>query len=419
MAIRCAIEDLRFADFIRENDYIVWGQAGAEPASLTEKLSEESHNLGAINVFLGMSFGSSLERAWGKQTRFTSYCGTGQNRRLFAKGQLDILPEHYSALPASLSKSVDVLLLQLTPSMIPGKYSLGVACEYLLPLIRQARVVIAEVSQYVPLTFSEREIDEEEIHVIVETTRSPLEIKHPAPSPVEIAIAQQINKLVEDGATIQLGLGALPEAILACLSARELGIHSGLIGDQVASLMESGVITNARKSIDPGLTVAGILIGTLSLYGFADRNRSISLRSTGYTHALSTLARIDNFVALNSAIEVDLSGQVNAETANGMYVGAVGGAVDFLRGAHHSKGGLPIIALPSTVRTPQGLRSRIVASLSGPVSTSRADAGIIVTENGAADLRHLTVSQRRRALIEIATPEFQEDLDRSAHAMVV
>lgn len=162
---------------------------------------------------------------------------------------------------------------------------------------------MGSVSQRVPLTFSEREIDEAEIHIIVETTRSPLEIRHPAPGAAEVAIAHHINGLVEDGATIQLGLGALPETILARLSARELGIHSGLIGDQVASLMESGVITNARKSIDPGVSVAGIMIGTRSLYEFANQNRSILLRPTSYTHALSTLSRIDNFVALNSAIE--------------------------------------------------------------------------------------------------------------------
>jgi acetyl-CoA hydrolase len=414
VALNIAIEDLNLPDFIRAGDHVVWGQASAEPLTLTQRLWEQSSRIGPLKIFLGISYGSTLERAWCDQTRFSSYCGTGQNRRLSVAGRLDILPCHYSVLPARLGDTVDVLLLQLAPANAEGRYSLGLACEYLLPLIDRARVVIAEVSERVPFTFGEREIQEDEIDVVVKTSSAPLEITQPAPGAAELAIARHIDNLIEDGATLQLGLGALPEAILSHLSARNLGIHSGLIGDKVAELMNSGVITNTRKTIDPGMSVAGIMVGTRKLYDFADGNKSISLRSTDYTHSLSNLARIDRFVALNSAIEVDLTGQVNAEVANGVYVGAVGGAVDFLRGAHHSRGGMPIVALPSSIKTSQGPRSRIVNILNGPVSTSRADAGIIVTDHGVADLRHLTVSERQRAMIAIAAPEFREELERNS-----
>ena len=208
--------------------------------------------------------------------------------------------------------------------------------------------------------------------------------------------------MIEDGATLQFGLGALPEAILGQLAdRRDLGVHSGAIGDQVAALMQSGVINNARKSIDRGVSIAGIMFGSQRLHDFAHNNPQIQFRSSSYTHGPGVLAQIERFTAINSAVEVDLSGQINAEVAAGAYVGAVGGAVDFLRAAHYSRGGLPIVALSSTA----GKHSRIVAKLNGPVSTPRSDAGIIVTEYGVADLRGATLGERARRLLAIAHPE--------------
>jgi acetyl-CoA hydrolase len=173
--------------------------------------------------------------------------------------------------------------------------------------------------------------------------------------------------------------------------------------------MEGGVITNARKSIDPGKTIAGVMMGGRRIHEFAHRNEAIEFRSTRYTHDPDVLASIDRLVAVNSAVEVDLSGQINAEVAGGCYVGAVGGALDFLRGARRSRGGVPIIALPSTAGNGG---SRIVASLSGPVSTPRSDAGIFVTEYGIADLRGLTLRQRRERMLAIAHPDHRGALDQ-------
>ena len=196
--------------------------------------------------------------------------------------------------------------------------------------------------------------------------------------------------------------------MLASLSdRRDLGVHSGAIGDKVADLMEAGVINNLRKSIDPGVSVAGVMMGSRRIHDFAHRNRAVQFRSTTYTHDPDVPARIDRFVALNSALEVDLSGQINAEVAGDSYVGAVGGALDFLRGARRARGGLPVVALPSTAA--KGA-SRIVATLSGPVSTPRSDAGIIVTEYGVADLRGLTLRQRRERLLAIAHPDYRSAL---------
>jgi acetyl-CoA hydrolase len=178
--------------------------------------------------------------------------------------------------------------------------------------------------------------------------------------------------------------------------------------------MEAGVITNARKSIDVGTTVTGLLLGTERIYRFVHLNPAIRFEPFTYTHGADVLARIDNFVALNSAIEVDLTGQINAEEIAGSYVGSVGGAVDFLRGAARSRGGVPVIALRSTAGREQ--RSRIVARLSGPVSTARSDAGVIVTEHGIADLRGKSLRERRRLMIDIAPPHARAELDATAPA---
>ena len=211
--------------------------------------------------------------------------------------------------------------------------------------------------------------------------------------------------LLPDGATIQIGLGTLPAAILSALKThRDLGIHSGLFTREIADLIDAGIVTNARKTLDAGQTVAGLLSGDETLMRWADDASALTLRPSSYTHAIGTLARLDRFVAINSAVEVDLTGQVNAEIAGGRYVGAVGGSANFLRGAAASNGGVGIIALPSTA----GSRSRIVSALSGPVTTSRADVAFVVTEYGVADLRDATLDERRERMLAIAHPEHRE-----------
>ena len=192
---------------------------------------------------------------------------------------------------------------------------------------------------------------------------------------------------------------------------RELGVHSGSIGNGFADLHEAGVLTNSCKSTDTGVSIGGVLIGGEKLRRFAHRNPALEMRGTDYTHNPRVLGSIERFVAINSAIEVDLTGQVNAEIAGGRYVGAVGGIADFLRAAQASRGGVPVIALPSTASA----RSRIVPTLSGPVTVPRSDACVIVTEHGAADLRGLTLSQRIPRMIAIADPAHQEHLERAAH----
>ncbi|WP_321949124.1 acetyl-CoA hydrolase/transferase family protein [Paraburkholderia sp. J10-1] len=408
---------LDFAQYVRPGDTVAWGQCGAEPCTLTALLMSQRMAIGGrFRVFVGASWSETLDPAFADCIDFMAYGASGTNRRLEREGVLDILPCHYSQFRTVLTggpNRVDVLLLQVAPADEAGCYSLSIAHEYLVPLIDSARVVIAEVNAAAPWTYGERRLRAEDFDALIHTDRAPLEAPATQAGDTERRIAQHAASLIEDGATIQFGLGALPEAIVAQLhDRRDLGVHSGTIGDAVVDLIEAGVVTNARKSRDRGVSVAGTMMGTRKIYAHAHRNAQLQFRSTAYTHDIDVLGGLDRFVAINSALEVDLTGQVNAEAAGGRYVGAVGGALDFMRGAARSAGGVAIVALAASTRH----GSRIVARLSGPVSTPRSDAAVIVTEHGVADLRGLTLAQRVERMLAIAPPEWREPLAAEHHA---
>jgi len=406
---------------IRPGDTLWWGQATAEPLTLTRALVEHRHAIardGRLSVFVGIAASDTLRPEQADVIDFFGYAAGGAHRQLAEAGVLDILPSHYSHLPGLIRADLlpaDVLLLQVSPPDDAGRYSLGLVQEYLPAVSDKARVVIAEVNPAIPWTHGGVHLQAQDFALLIDAKHPPLEPSRAAPGPVEQTIARHIAALIEDGATLQLGIGNLSEAVLAALHGhRDLGLHSGAVSDGIALLAEAGVLTNARKSIDVGVGIGGILMGGETLRRWAHRNPQLELRATDYTHDPERLAASHKLAAINAAIEVDLTGQINAEVAAGVYVGAVGGAVDFLRGAARSRGGLPIVALPATAKG----KTRIVAQLSGPVSTPRSDAGLIVTEHGVADLRGQPLSRRVRRLIAIAAPEHREALERQAHELL-
>lgn len=403
------LEALDFADFVLPGDVVCWGQAAAEPLPLTARLMAQRGHVGGFSAFIGIGLGDTPDPAFTDRVRFTSFCGTGTNRRLAAAGALDILPVHYSDLPGMLAARVDVLLLQVAEHPEGGRFSLSCACDYVEGLVRAARVVIAEVNRQAP--FTSAEVAAADIDVLVRTDRPLPELARSTPTSIERAIAGHVASLVPDGATLQFGLGAVPDCVAELLSdRRNLGLHTGVLGDGAMGLMQCGAVTNALKPSHRGVTVAGTLLGSRELLDFAHLNPAISMKPVSVTHSLATLVQIPSFTAINSALEVDLSGQANTETVGARYMGTIGGALDFLRGARASVGGLPIIALPSTVEVNGQRRSRIAVCLSGPATIGRADVAIIVTEHGVADLRTLTLAQRAEALIAIADPAFRDGL---------
>lgn len=405
------IDAFDFSDIVRPGDRIIFSQGTAEPRTLTERLVAQKDELPPFEVFLGVQFADTFQPDRTAGMSFASYGAIGKAAALARVGRLDIIPSHYGWLAEAFARGeqrADVALLQLAPPQAGRHYSLSLANDIAAQAARHARVIIAEVNPDAPWTHGAELPADLAPHVFTAARHKPIELPPARLGPTEQAIARIVAGLIPDGATLQFGVGAIPDAVLSQLSDhRDLGIHSGQVGDGIVTLIEAGVITNARKRINPGVCVCGSLFGTRRLYDFAHLNPAISVRPPSETHSSGLIARIDRFIAINSAIEVDLTGQVNAEEANGVYVGALGGQLDFVRGANASPGGRAIIALPATAR--DGTVSRIVPSLT-TVTCPRGDVDAIVTEFGTAELRGRSLNERRRRMIAIAAPQFRDRL---------
>lgn len=392
------------------------GQASAEPRTLTEALIAQKSRLPPFTMMIGPVFSDTFAPERSAGVSFASYGVIGNARALAKAGLLEVIPSHYSAFSADVAAGrhrVDVALVQLAKAE-DGRLSASLSNDYVVAAARHARLVIAEINPEAPWTYGAEWPAEIVPQLQVMATRPPLELPSTAPDAVSRRIAAHAAALIADGSTLQFGVGRIPDAILSSLShARGLGIHSGLISDTVVELIERGVVTNAGKGIDAGVTVTNQLIGTQRLYRFAHRNKAVAVRPASYTHSNAVLSRINRLVAINSALEVGLDGSVNAESLNGVVVGAVGGQLDFVRGANASPGGRAIIALPATA--PKG-GSRIVARVEA-VTTPRADVDAIVTEWGVAELRGCGLTERAKRMIAIAAPEHREALSRSAWEM--
>jgi acetyl-CoA hydrolase len=379
------------ARFIRPGDGIVLGQACAEPQTLSAALVAQRAAFSGASVFLGVNYAGIVRPEHADHLKLASYCGAGHNRALADAGVLDIHPHPYSRLAPLLRQRkipCDVALIQVSPPNARGEYSMGLAVDYLLPALQTARAVIAEVNDRIPWTCTEKRLRKEDFALLVEASYDPASPPAARSGEIEQSIAQHAAGYVPDGASLEFGLGSLPDVVCAALPGKKnLSVHSGTIADGVVDLMQRGVMVK---------TVCGQLIGTRKLFDFARENSALTLRSTEYTHDHRVLAGIERFVAINSALEVDLTGQVNAEVAKGSYLGAVGGALDFMRAASQSPGGVSLLLLPA---------ARIVADLSGPVSTPRSEAGVIVTERGAADLRGCSLKERVRRMLLISNIE--------------
>lgn len=399
------------ARYLRPGSAIVMGQAAGEPTTVARALVDQRATVSGSSIFLGSCFSTTFQPEHGDHLRFRGFGAIGTARKLVKEGLLDPTPYHISAIAPAIEQGTipcDVALVQVSRANERGEHSFGLISDYVRAALSRAKLVIAEVNEQVPWTPCDDPLRTEEIDVCVHTD-SPLIEVPPAPfGERERKIAAMVAAEIPERATLQLGIGAIPEAIVAGLSEhRDLGVHSGMIGDSVAMLMECGAVTNACKGIDVGVTITGSLIGTSRLYTFADRNAALRLRPSSYTHSGAHLARLQRLVSINSALEVDLTGQVNAEAIGADYLGAVGGQVDFVRAAAQSHGGLSVIALSAVGKRGE---SKIVASLSGPVTTARSDVDAIATEYGLVRLKGLSLRERVLALISIAAPEYRAEL---------
>jgi acyl-CoA hydrolase len=377
-------------DFLGPGDGVWWGQGSAEPEPLVNQLLDAVDRVGPIRAFSGLTW----------------------NERLSG----DVVPCHYSAIPRMFATGQlpnDVGLVQVSRPDGAGMVTLGTGVEYVADALPHTRILIAEINEQMPRTVGGPRLPLTAFAAVVETDRP---LREPPTKPVdevERAIARHVAGIIEDGATIQIGVGSLPSAVLEALAGHaDLGLHSGMIADGVLSLIGKGVLTGARKEIDPGLAVTGAALCSAEGYRRLG-DFPLEFRAASYTHSPAVLSRLTSLVSINSAIEVDLLGQVGAELARGVHIGAVGGQVDFSRAASLT-GARSIIALRSTVGTGESEQSTIVPALhSGVVTTARVDVDAVVTEHGVAMLTGCTVAERALRLIEVAAPAHREHLERS------
>lgn len=412
-----AAADFDFRGLLRGGDWIVCGQAAAEPLTLTRKLLAECGDARPLTTFLGATMSTTFDAQLPAGMRFAAYGAMGRNASLADRGLLDVVPERYADLPglfASGALRADVVLLQVAPGTGGQAPSLGLNHDYTLAAARRARVVIAEVNSAAPWTHGAALPDDLRVDHWVAADCAPLTLAPKPAGPVEQAIARHLAGLIPDGATLQAGIGSLPDAAFLQLgSHRDLGIHSGVLGDAAARLVREGVVTNSRKGLDPGVSITNTISGSAALYRWVHANASVEVRPSSYTHSASVLAQLHRFYSINAALQVDLSGQVNCEVVEGKQRGGIGGLLDFCRASRQSShGGRAITVLPATADG--GRISRIVMDLgSNPVTVGRSDVDVVVTEFGVAELRNATLDQRAERLIAIAAPPFRDALARS------
>jgi len=400
-----------FTRFLSRGDGVWWGQAAAEPRPLVDALITQNARIGPIRTFTGLSWNDQLAVTMPDRVSMVSYGGLGELRELSRTGRLEVVPCHYSALPRMFAEHhlpCDVGLVQVSPPDRDGRCSLGVGVDYVADAVPHTPVLIAEINAQMPATVGSEPIPLDRFTATISTDRPLPEDPSRDPDDVDRQIAAHIAELVDDGDTVQLGVGSLGSAVLDSLAGHtDLGFHTGMITDGLMRLVDNGVATGRRKELDAGLIVVGTALGSAELYKRVPELPARFL-PTSYTHSPQILSRLTSLVSVNFAVEVDLSGQVGAELSGGVYVGAVGGQVDFTRAAALT-GKRSIIAVRSTFRG----RSTIKARLDGGiVTTARADVDVVITEHGAAHLRGCSIGERARRLVTVAAPEFRDELEK-------
>src|SRR5579872_3950127 len=388
----------------------------AEPETLVEALMRRAPDVEDVEIVHMMTMGVApyVAREMAGHFRHNAMFIGGNVREAINDGRADYTPIYLSEIEGLFESGqmpIDVALIEVSRPDSHGFCSFGVGVDTTLTAARVARYVVAQVNENMPRTYGDSFIHVNDIDAFVESTRPLCALKRPVVNDLQVAIARNVAGLIEDGAVLQTGIGGIPDAVLPMLMDRkDLGVHSELVSDGVIPLIEAGVLTGARKNFKPRKIILGFALGTKRLFEFMDNNPIFEFHPTAYTNDPGLIARNDKMVAINSAIQVDLTGQVCSDSIGSTFYSGIGGQVDFIRGASRSKGGKPIIAISSTAK--HGTISRIVPVLDpgAGVVTSRGLVRYVVTEFGVAYLHGKSIRERAKALIEIAHPDFRAEL---------
>lgn len=408
-------------DLIQPGNSVFIHSAAATPQTLVEYLVRKAHTLRHVRIVHIHTEGRA-------EYANPEYSGifdinaffVGQNvRKAVAEGRADYLPAYLSEIPTLIRSKrvpVDVALISVSPVDKHGYVSLGPSVDTTLAAVESARLVIAQMNRHVPRVMGEAQIPLDMIDFVVEADEPLVEVSPPEASPEVRQIARHIAEVVPDGATLQMGIGSIPNAVMENLTNhKDLGVHTEMFSDGLLPLIEKGVITNSKKKVHPGFIVSTFAIGTQKLYDFMDDHPRVMLRDASFTNNISIISKNPRVTAINSAIEIDLTGQICADSIGTLIYSGVGGQIDFIRGAAASEGGMPIIAMTS--RTPFGAPKIVPALRSGAgVVTTRPSVHFVATEYGIVDLYGKSLKDRATALISIAHPDDRENLERAAAA---
>jgi 4-hydroxybutyrate CoA-transferase len=391
-----------------------------EPKTLVNELVAQHERFDRLNIYHMVRNKTEPDiNAPGLEKNFLDnsiFCGIN-SRVAFAEGRMDYTPVFFHDMPKQIRKGLipcDAVLLQVSPPDEHGYCYLGASVDYTLQAAITAKTVIAQISDKTPRVLGESVLHLRDIDYIIEADDELYEITPPVIGDEEKAIGEHCASLIEDGCTMQLGIGGIPDAVILFLDGKkDLGVHSEMISDGTLALFEKGVINNSRKSENRGRMTVTFLMGTKKLYDFADNNPAIEIRPVDYVNHPVTVMRQTKPVGINSAVEVDLYGQVVSEAIGPRQISGIGGQVDFVRGCSMAEDGKSIIAIQSSAVKKDGARlSKIVPFIThgAPVTTSRVDVDYVITEYGIAALRGRSLRQRAKALIEIAHPDFRGEL---------
>lgn len=408
---------------VKSHDNVFVHTAAATPQQLVKALTNRADELQNVKIYSIHTEGdvSYAHPSLSKSFEIHSFFNGGNLRKVMGNINPSFVPIFLSEIPHLFYRGVvplDVALVQVSPPDQHGMCSLGPSVDVSVSAVRTAKVVIAQVNPKMPRTFGDAQIEFSRVNYAVEVDEELYLAKPKAPSDVELQIGRNIAGLIDDGSTLQMGIGAIPDATLKALTNhKDLGIHTEMFSDGLVDLYKTGAITNKFKKRLAGKIVSSFVLGSRKVYDFIDNNPMVIMMDAAYTNDTHIIRQNPKVVAINSAIEVDLTGQVCADSIGSRIYSGIGGQMDFIRGAALSLGGKPIIALPSTTAKGESKISAFLKEGAG-VTTTRAHVHYVVTEHGVAYLHGKTLQERAAALIQIAAPEFREELQRKANQVL-
>jgi len=405
---------------VRNGDFIIVPTGVGEPPALLTALSDQRRDFQDVKIaqILAMRKYAYLDPQTVDNVRHVAFFYGGATRVGGQEGWVDFIPNYFSEIPSQIERGqipADVVFSMASPMDAHGYFSLSLGVDYTMAAIARARAIVLEVNPNVPFAYGSCHVHISQVSALVESSEPVMEVGLPKIGPVQEAIGKYVADLIDDGATLQIGYGGIPDAVVMQLTQKhDLGIHTEMIGDGILSLVECGAVTNRRKNYLPGKMVATFGLGSSKLYRFMDRNPGLEMHPVDFTNTPALAGKNDNLAAINATLQIDLLGQCGSESLGFTPYSGTGGQSDFVRAANISRGGKAFIVLPSTAKNDS--ISRIVLGLSNGthVTTSKNDINYVVTEYGVAQLRGKSAKQRARELIGIAHPNFRAELTAQA-----